>query len=106
MQEQSKDKARRSEDTLLPKWDDEIGEEGLHSLAVSPAARQSIQDLLHSIPDRGDLERLFEKNVSIAQIVQLLGRNVDRQDIQRLIDAQDVQAALRELLLSRPEQGQ
>lgn len=106
MQEQSKSKALRSKDSLLPKWDDEVGEDGLRSLAATPAARESIQDLLHSIPDRGDLERLFEKNVSIAQIVELLGRNVDRQDIHSLIDSQDVQAAVRELLSSRPQLDQ
>ena len=106
MQEQSKSKALRSEDSLLPQWDDEVGEDGLRNLAATPAARESIQDLLHPIPDRGDLERLFEKNVSIAQIVELLGRNVDRQDIQSLIDSRDVQAAVRELLSSRPESDQ
>ncbi len=106
MQEQSKGKALRSENSLLPKWDDEVGEDGLHNLGNTPAARESIQDLLHSIPDRGDLERLFEKNVSIAQIVELLGRNVNRKDIQSLIDSQDVQAAVRELLSNRPELDQ
>jgi hypothetical protein len=83
---------------MLPRWEDDITEDGFPRLSADPLAPGSIQELLHSIPDRADLERLFEKKVTIAQIVQLLGRNVSRLDIQKLIDAADVQGEIRRLL--------
>ncbi len=104
MQEEPKTRALQSDDNLLPQWEEELREEELPKPGAAPAAQQNIQDLLRSIPDRGDLERLFEKNVTIAQIVQLLGRNINRRGIQRLIESNDVQAAVRELLVS-PLQG-
>jgi len=102
MQQETKRKWPPSDELPLPQWDDEIKDEAMPGLAGAPASRQSIQELLLSIPERGDLERLFERHVTIAQIVQLLGRNVDRRDIQRLLDSDDVQAAIRRLLAGAP----
>jgi hypothetical protein len=102
MQQEIKRKWPPSEELPLPQWDDAIKDDATPGLAGAPASRESIQELLLSIPERGDLERLFERHVTIAQIVQLLGRNVDRHDIQRLLDSDDVQAAIRRLLAGAP----
>jgi len=98
MQQESRPKMPRKEETPLPQWEDELTDGVLSGLAAAPAATEDIQSLLRSLPDRSDLERLFERNVTIPQIVQLLGRNVDRQGIQQILDAADVQAEIRRLL--------
>ena len=103
MQQESRPRKPFKDETPLPQWEDELTDGILAGLSGASPRPEDIQDLLRSIPDRADLERLFEKNVTIAQIVQLLGRNVDRQGIQQLIDASDVQAEIRRLLASTAE---
>lgn len=98
MQQESRPRNPIRDDNSLPQWEDDLTEGILAGLAGADPGPEAIQDLLRSIPDRADLERLFERNVTIDQIVQLLGRNVDRQGIQALIDSSDVQAEIRRLL--------
>jgi len=101
--EPGKRKPLRDEPSL-PQWEDELSEGALAELSQTLAAPEEIQDQLRSIPDRADLERLFEKNVTIDQIVQILGHDVNREEIQRLIEASDVQGEIHRLL-TRPREG-
>ena len=92
-----------ADEALLPQWEDDLTEESILKVFAAARAPANIQEALHSMPDRTDLERLFERKVTIAQIVQLLGRNVNRRDVQRLIESADVQAEIRLFLAATPD---
>ncbi len=61
-------------------------------------AKADLQDLLSSIPDRADLETLFERRVDLAQILRLTGRQVSRQRIGDLLASPDLTGDLKKLL--------
>jgi hypothetical protein len=102
MQQDTRPKRDRREEPPLPGWDDEPAEGALPILRADTLSAEQLQDLLNAIPDRADLERLFERNVTIGEIVQLLGRNVNRRDIQNLLMAEDVRSEVRRLLSELP----
>jgi len=69
----------------------------------APAARTSrapdeIQELLGSITDRPDLERLFARRVGLDSILKLMGRHVSREQIHELLESQHLEEDLRKLL--------
>lgn len=74
------------------------------SLAVKKGAAgrgrsgEELQDLLSTVPDRTDLERLFEKRVGLSQILRLTGRDVSRSRISDLLSSENLQGDLRRLL--------
>lgn len=57
-----------------------------------------LQDLLSTVPDRADLERLFEKRVGLPLILRLTGRDVSRSKIGDLLSSDNLQGDLRKLL--------
>ena len=57
-----------------------------------------LQDLLSSIPDRTDLETLFERRVDLAQILRLTGRQVSRRRIEDLLASPDLTGELKKIL--------
>jgi hypothetical protein len=103
MQQDTRFKKDRKEEPPLPGWDDEPAEGALPILRADTLAPEQLQELLNAIPERADLERLFERSVTIAEIVQLLGRNVNRRDIEDLLRAEDVRSEIRRLLAEPPQ---
>jgi hypothetical protein len=63
-------------------------------------AAASVEDLLQAVPDRSDLERLYERNVPLRQILALLGHQVDSRQIARLLHCENPRAEIRRILRS------
>ena len=57
-----------------------------------------LQELLSTVPDRPDLERLFQRKVGLPQILRLTGRDVGRGRISDLLTSEDLRTDLRKLL--------
>lgn len=57
-----------------------------------------VADLLGGLTDREDMARLFEKNVDLATIVRLMGRQVPREAIRGLLESPDPRGEARRLL--------
>jgi hypothetical protein len=60
--------------------------------------RGAIEDLLHSLPDRPDLQKLYERNIPLDQILQLLGHHVDSRQIEFLLRCDDPHTEIRRIL--------
>jgi hypothetical protein len=69
-----------------------VAGEGAH------AVTHDIQDLLGSMTDRPDLERLFARNVGLDWILKLMGRQISREQILELIESPHLEEDLRKLL--------
>lgn len=69
-------------------------------IAGASLARRSreIEDLLQALPDRPELERLYDRKVPMRQILQLLGRNVEEGEIRYLSRCADPRAEVRRIL--------
>lgn len=65
----------------------------------SGSEREEIADLLGALPDRPDLERLFERQVEVPKLLRLMARQVSRRQIQDLLDSKDFEQDLQKLLL-------
>ncbi len=65
--------------------------------AVLPGSGK-IEDMLQDLPEREDLQRLFERKVPIDQIVRLMGRRVDRDRIDELLGSDDPGREIRRIL--------
>jgi len=63
-----------------------------------PQDRDEIADRLGSLPDRADLERLFDRQVDVPKLLRLMARQVSRQQIQELLDSKDFEQDLEKLL--------
>lgn len=61
-------------------------------------AGHDLQDSLSAAPDRTDLERLFDRKVSLSQILKLTGRGITPEMIARLLRSPDPAADLKKLL--------
>jgi len=64
----------------------------------SEGRSDQIQDMLGSITDRPDLEKLFARHVGLDAILKLMGRRVSREKILALIESQNLEDDLRQLL--------
>jgi len=60
--------------------------------------RGEIEDLLHSLPDRPDLQKLYERNIPLDRILQLLGHQVDSHQIEFLLRCDDPHTEIRRIL--------
>lgn len=60
--------------------------------------RAEIEDLLHTLPDRPDLQRLYERKIPLDQILQLLGHQVDTHQIEFLLRCEDPHTEIRRIL--------
>lgn len=60
--------------------------------------RGEIEDLLHSLPDRPDLEQLYQRDIPLDQILQLLGHQVDPKEIDFLLRCDDPRKEIRRIL--------
>jgi len=63
-----------------------------------PQDRDDMADRLGSLPDRADLERLFDRHVEVPKLLRLMARQVSRQQIQELLDSKDFEQDLEKLL--------
>jgi hypothetical protein len=72
----------------------------LSSRRSSPKPRQpeEIEDILQDLPDRQDLQRLYDRKVPLDQIVRLLGHRVERDRIGKILDCDDPAREIRRLL--------
>ena len=61
-------------------------------------AAADIQDLLSSVSERPDLERLFDRKVALSQILRLAGRGIERDRIVELLGSSDPSRDLKKLL--------
>lgn len=66
--------------------------------AEPPPGAGDIQDLLGSITDRPDLEKLFARRVGLDCILKLMGRHVNREQIHDLLESPHLEEDLRKLL--------
>jgi hypothetical protein len=67
--------------------------------SVRPVTEQNaLPDRLEAIPDRPDLERLFDRNVDVAKIMRLMARQVSREQIQALLASEEFDQELKKLL--------
>lgn len=57
-----------------------------------------IRDLLSSVSERTDLEKLFDRKIALSQILRLAGRRIDRAKIQELLGSPDPSGDLKKLL--------
>ena len=60
--------------------------------------REEIEDLLHTLPDRPDLQKLYERNIPLDQLLQLLGHQVDSHQIEFLLRCEDPRTEIRRIL--------
>ena len=60
--------------------------------------RGDIEDLLQQLPDRKDLERLYERDVPMEQILRLLGHQVEPREIKYLLHCEDPHGEIRRIL--------
>ena len=69
-------------------------------MAGSSVARHrgEIEDLLHTLPDRPDLQKLYERNIPLDQILQLLGHQIEPGQIEFLLHCDDPHREIRRLL--------
>ena len=63
-----------------------------------PNPRLTLDDIMSGLTDRADLERLFERNVAMPQILRLAGRGIAAETILGLLDGPEPDRALRRLL--------
>ena len=64
----------------------------------APGVGRGLEELLRSLPDREDLERLYQRRVSLGQILRLLGHQVDPSQIEHLLRCEDPQREIRRIL--------
>jgi len=60
--------------------------------------RGELEDLLHSLPDRPDLQKLYERNIPLDQILQLLGHQVEPGQIEYLLRCEDPRLEIHRIL--------
>ena len=60
--------------------------------------RAALEDLLQALPDRPDLERLYQRNVPLELILRLLGHQVDSNQIHYLLQCEDPRREITRLL--------
>lgn len=60
--------------------------------------RPDLEDALSAVPERNDLERLFERSVPMPDILRLGAREVNPGRIQALLDSPDLRRDLKRLL--------
>lgn len=63
-----------------------------------PRVGDDLQDSLSNASDRTDLERLFDRKVSLSQILKLTGRGITPEKIAGLLGSSDPVGDLRKLL--------
>jgi hypothetical protein len=68
---------------------------GLPTPGKDPA---DIRDLLSSVSERPDLERLFDRKVTLSQILRLAGRGIGHDRIVELLGSPDPSGDLKRLL--------
>ena len=69
-----------------------------HRSAPKPPRAEEIEDILQGLPDRQDLQRLYDRKVPLDQIVRLLGHRVERDRIGKILDCDDPESEIRRLL--------
>jgi hypothetical protein len=74
------------------------GSAGAPAPVRSAPEPDEIQELLGSITDRPDLERLFARRVGLDSILKLMGRHVTREQIHDLLESPQLEEDLRKLL--------
>ena len=69
------------------------------SIEMAPRrAGGDLQDSLSAASDRTDLERLFDRKVSLSQILRLTGKGITRERIAALLGSPDPAGDLKKLL--------
>jgi len=67
--------------------------------AVSrPRRPEQLEDILQDLPDRKDLQRLYDRKVPLDQIVRLMGHRVEPDHIGKILDCDDPEREIRRLL--------
>ncbi len=69
-----------------------------HRSVPRPRRAEEIEDILQDLPDRQDLQRLYDRKVPLDQIVRLLGHRVERDHIGKILDCEDPEREIRRLL--------
>ncbi len=69
-----------------------------HRSACMPRRAEEIEEILQDLPDRRDLQRLYDRKVPLDQIVRLLGHGVERDRIGKILDCDDPGREIRRLL--------
>jgi hypothetical protein len=65
---------------------------------LRPRRRQEIEDVLHALPEREDLQKLYERKVPLDQLVRLLGHRVEAERIDQILGCDDPEGEIRRLL--------
>ena len=60
--------------------------------------RVELEDALRDLPDRKDLQQLYERKVPLDHIVRLLGHRVDRGRVGAILDCDDPEREIRRIL--------
>ena len=73
--------------------------EGLPSLfeESGKSPKRDLQDLLSGVSDRGDLERLFQREIPLADILRLVGRGGSPSMVVALLESRDPARDIRRL---------
>ena len=75
-------------------------DDGLTAGSSWPRRGRQLEDLLQAVPDRSDLERLYQRNIPLTQILQLLAHQVESRQIDFLLRCDDPRAEIRRVLRS------
>lgn len=67
-------------------------------VVVSVRGRADLQDALSALPDRKELERLFDRETPLTEILKLAGHQVGRDRIDEILDSPDPSHEIRRLL--------
>ncbi len=69
-----------------------------HRSVPRPGRAEEIEEILQDLPDRQDLQRLYDRKVPLDQIVRLLGHRVEPDRIGKILDCDDPESEIRRLL--------
>ena len=75
-------------------------DDGLTAGSSLPRRGRQLEDLHQAVPDRSDLERLYQRNIPLTQILQLLAHQVESRQIDFLLRCDDPRAEIRRVLRS------
>jgi len=87
-------KRKRGRDTM-----DKLTDEELLALSGISMNKDEIKEIITLLRDQtGDIEAFFEEEMTLADIVKLLDRNISRKQIVQLITSEDPKSEMKKIL--------
>jgi len=78
---------------------DKLTDEELLALSSISMNKEEIKEIITLLRDQtGDIDAFFEEDMTLADIVKLLDRNISRKQIVQLITSEDPKSAMKKIL--------